>query len=353
MKILHLLDSFSVGGAERLVVRMANAQAQIGHDVCIGAFSDGPMKEECNVPFVLFQKPPGFSIRFLNSLVRFLKKERINVLHTHMLQADLYGAAAVRISGGKHVLTLHGASIFSKRKGRTLMPLVSKHCTGMVAVSNALADEMRSLGGHAVMIHNGVDLQEISRKMLSKETARKRLGIEEDVLVIGSVGNLRSVKNFPMLISSMSFLVREGINASCIIVGDGVDRDLIERAGANLGVTVYLLGIRSDIPEILSAFDVYACTSEREGISMAILEAMATKLPIVATRVGGNPELVSEGETGFLATRGNSTEFASALKQLALVPSLREKMGRAGRERVEQRFSFSEMISSYESIYSA
>jgi glycosyltransferase involved in cell wall biosynthesis len=185
-----------------------------------------------------------------------------------------------------------------------------------------------------------------------RPAARAALGIGSEHLVIGTVGRLDPVKDQVGLLKAFSRLTDDP-RAFLLIVGDGPCRQELEATiGAlGLGDRVRLLGERDDVPAVLSAMDVFVLCSVGEGISNAILEAMATGLPVVATRVGGNPELVTDGSTGFLVEPRSPAGLAARLRRYLEDPMLPAHHGRAAREHAEAEFSLERMVGAYEQLY--
>jgi len=200
-------------------------------------------------------------------------------------------------------------------------------------------------------IHNGVDTQKFSPE--GRETARRQLALEDATFTIGAVGRLDPVKDHVSLLRAFAPLARGGWPLRLIIVGDGPMRCEIESeiSALRIGENVQLLGERQEVSQVLKAFDVFTLTSIAEGISNTILEAMASGLPVVATRVGGNPELVEHGVNGQLVKARDVAGMAAAFESYLLEPTLRQTHGHAGRMRAEQNFSLERMTERYRELY--
>jgi glycosyltransferase involved in cell wall biosynthesis len=185
-----------------------------------------------------------------------------------------------------------------------------------------------------------------------RQAARAALGLGPEHVVIGTVGRLDPVKDQVGLLKAFSQLPDDS-RTLLLIVGDGPCRQDLEAAVDALGLRerVRLLGERNDVPAVLSAMDVFVLCSVGEGISNTILEAMATGLPVVATRVGGNPELVTDGSTGFLVEARSPAALATSLRRYLDDPTLLAKQGRAARDHTEAEFSLERMVGAYERLY--
>jgi glycosyltransferase involved in cell wall biosynthesis len=165
------------------------------------------------------------------------------------------------------------------------------------------------------------------------------------------VGRLSPEKNCAGLVRAVVRLTEQGLSPTLLFVGEGPERQAIERAAADLGPAVRLLGLRQDIPRLLAAADVFALASLSEGISIAILEAMASGLPVVATRVGGNPEIVAQEQSGLLVSPGRPDELAQAIMSLLREPERGRAMGRTARASAGERFSLERTASAYADLY--
>jgi len=202
------------------------------------------------------------------------------------------------------------------------------------------------------VVHNGVDVEGYCPGEPAPELMAE-LGIAGGAPVVGTVGNLRAVKDYPCLLRAFAWARERVGDAALVFVGDGAERPRLEALAGELGVAdaVRFAGARTDVARMLRLFDVFALSSRTEGISVALLEAMATGLPAVVTDTGGNPEVVVEGQTGRLAPVGDPERLGEALADLLADPGRRRAMGEAARERVVAEFSLERMIGAYESIY--
>jgi glycosyltransferase involved in cell wall biosynthesis len=201
------------------------------------------------------------------------------------------------------------------------------------------------------VIYNGIDP---GHRPTSTErlTARAALGVPESALVTGTVGRLDPVKNLHVFLRAHALLLETHPEARAVIVGDGPERAALAAQAAELGIadSVMFTGYRSDARALMAAFDVYVNSSTYEGVSLTILEAMAATLPVIATPVGGNPEVVIDRETGYLVP-GQPRLIADAVARLAADPRRRRTMGDAGRWRVMRHFSLARMVSDYAAAY--
>lgn len=206
--------------------------------------------------------------------------------------------------------------------------------------------------GEIKVIANGVDIERFSPSK-NKQSFRSEIGLDKNDIVIGTVGRLVPVKNQAMLLRAAARLYEYHNNIKVLLIGDGPLENELVALATSLGIApnVRFLGRRSNVPDILRTLDIFVLPSLSEGMSNTILEAMSCKLPVVATNVGGNSELVVHGLTGLLVQRNNHEEMCRKLEELVMNPDKREQMGSQGRKRVGSFFSIGKMIKNYESLY--
>ena len=227
----------------------------------------------------------------------------------------------------------------------------------LLSVSGPLADRMASVVGfprsRIKVIRNGVDTQRFRPNLGDGAQSRIRWNLPVDKLLLGIVARLDPVKNHLGVFHAVDLLRRQGLDVAIALAGDGPLRDELEKAARDLGIgnRAYFLGNVRQIDVFYEGLDVFVLNSHSEGMSNTVLEAMASGLPVVATAVGSNPELVVEGRTGLLVPPGDVASLADGLARLARLPGLRQAMGAAGRRRVESQYSIDRMVRQYESLY--
>jgi glycosyltransferase involved in cell wall biosynthesis len=357
---MQLVLSLSPGGTERLVIELCRRLAN-DVDTVVGCLDEpGEWAAEVarlNIPVISLARRPGFHPSLSVRLGDVLKAQRINVIHCHHYSPFVYGLlAAVMHPSVRVVFTehgrLHGTGI--SRKRRLVNPVLSRWPSKICAVSAALKQDMVAEGfpeRSIEVVYNGIELGRRPQPA-ERAAARSALQLPGDAFVIGSVGRLDPVKNLGALLEALALLHPSCPAARTVVVGDGPEQQaLIDRARA-LGVAdlTQFTGHRSDVRVLMAAFDVYVNCSTYEGVSLTILEAMATALPVVAARVGGNPEVVVDHETGLLVD-ARPRALASALAALASNPAQRHAMGDAGRWRVKRHFTIERMVSDYAAAY--
>ena len=358
---MQLVLSLSPGGTERLVIEIVRALAQrIESIVCCldqpGAWA--AELEVMGVPVISLAREPGFHPSLAMRLARVLKERDINIIHCHHYSPYVYGLlASVLKPGVQLVFTEHGrlSDAAPSRKRRLVNPLLSRWPGKLCAVSADLKNFMVAEGFPARRVgvtYNGIDPGH--RPTAFQRTARAALGLPEDAFVVGTVGRLDPVKNLHLLLQTHAFLVSKYPKVRTVIVGDGSERAALETHARSLGIadSISFAGYRSDVRLLMAAFDTYVNSSSYEGVSLTILEAMATALPVVATCVGGNPEVVIDQETGFLVPP-IARSIADAIEALIHDERRRRLMGDAGRFRVKRHFSITRMVEEYAALYRA
>lgn len=360
-RVLQFTDALLRGGAERLLVDLAVRLDHARFAPAVACFRQEAFAEELaaagrTTHIVL--KHRAFDLGLLMRLRRLLRSEKIAIVHTHDLQSATYGLLAGRLAGARVLLTVHGLGIFRQKRSARLLPLLGRRLDRVVFVGHWLqrvaAEEFGVRPRRPVVIHNGVDTA-VFRPGSPDPALRGELGLAEGTPVVGSVGNLRPVKDYPCLLRAFAAARQRVPSATLLLVGDGPERPALEALAGELGIanSVRFAGARADVARVLRLLDVFALSSQTEGISVALLEAMATGLPAVLTRTGGNPEVAAEGQTACLVPVGDAAAMGEALAALLTDPARRRAWGQAARRRVEAEFSLDGMVRAYESLYEA
>lgn len=356
IRIVHLIYSFGTGGLEKGVATLVkNASPQFEHVIlCLTTSGRSESLLPPNTQVVELHKSPGNSLLFLLKLSRVLKNLRPDIVHTRNW-SGMDGIIAARLAGIRAVVHgehgwgmedpqgLHPKRIFIRR---FLSHWVSEYTCVSKHIENWLCNDV-PVRKPVTQIYNGVDAEKY-RPGNGRARIRAEFGLAADTPVIGVVGRLDPIKDHPTLFRAFEIVRTALPEARLLVVGDGPERKRLE---SQAGGGVIFLGNRSDAPEILRALDLFVLPSLNEGISNTILEAMATGIPVVATRVGGNPELVEDGHTGILVKPRDFQSMASAILRYLQHPDLRAKHGEAGRQVVLKRFSIEIMVRSYEAVY--
>jgi sugar transferase (PEP-CTERM/EpsH1 system associated) len=361
MHVVHVLHTLAVGGTENGVVNLVNALAGEMRHTVVAVTTSGPLAARlpASVAVHALGKRPGIDPRAVLRLVALFRRIRPDVVHTRNWGA-FDAVPAARLAGVRVVIHgEHGREAADpegqdrRRNGlrRLLSPLVAQWVTVSNDLRRWLVHRVGIPADRVLTIHNGVDTTRFAER--DREAAREALGLEPGRPVVGTVGRLDPVKDHVRLVTAFRSVVARRPDALLVICGDGPLRNELRRAveAAGLQGSVRLLGERDDVPRVLAAFDVFTLPSIAEGISNTILEAMATGLPVVATRVGGNPELVEDGVTGRLVEPRRAEVLAQALLDYLNDPVLTRLHGKAARQRCVTEFSLERMAARYRALY--
>lgn len=357
LRILHTVSSLQFGGMEQFVVRLATVQARHGHKVAILALRGGPLKE--------IAREAGLHVSVLthsSSAVRFLAGvakaafTRSDIIHAHNPTSLHYASGAKLMCGAKLVLTDHGQCAgVARPPGNWEVRQVD----GLVSVSEDAGIRHKAMFRHNTMfrhsskyivIRNGLEFAGPNR---SREEVLRELNLPSGPTLI-VVARVEPVKDQETLLRAVSILQQRNIDANLLVVGDGSERQRLEMLLPQLGLRqerVRFLGFRTDIPDLLNAADIFVLSSLQEGLPLALLEAMGQGLPVVATSVGGVPELISHRRNGILCPPQSPVVLAEALAEIIQDADLCSRIGRAGALRVKADFSFEHMAQQYEELY--
>jgi glycosyltransferase involved in cell wall biosynthesis len=304
-----------------------------------------------------FRKRRSREPRLFWTLARAIRTRRVELLHCHDELSWFYGAVAARLAGVRRiVITMHG-----RRPGIVGRHLIEQRVLAaltptIVAVSAFLREqilhELRVPASQVVLVRNGIVMPPPVTPE-QRRRSRAALGLAASDFVVGTVGELSPVKNIALALDGVARAHREVPLLKYLVIGGGAQHEALTAKAAELGLTaaVRFLGVRRDVPELLAALDAYVCSSNYEGISLSILEAMAAGTPIVATMVGGNPELIQHGRTGLLIPSGDATALGEALRQLANQAAAARQIALQARLAVEQAYTIDRMIDAYDSLY--
>jgi len=319
--------------------------------------------EALGVPVTVFPEAEWGSGKVFLELARKFKQSDVKILHTHKYKDTILAAPAAKLCGIPYVVrTVHGLRepfeglrAFKMSLYESIERTVHRWCVNsIIGVSSQIERRYRAEGAvsRVVCIRNGIDLE---KKPIQADRwlTRKELGIDVETCLIGTVGRLTPVKGLSYLIQSLSILLRQRANVRLLIVGDGMIRKDLEAQAHNLGIgeNVVFLGHREDTLELMQALDIFVLPSLSEGIPMALLEAMAASRAVVASRVGGIPEIVEDGVEGILVEPMDVTRLAESCMKLIDFPENAMKMGEQARKRVVQDFSASAMADRVEGLY--
>ncbi|MFT3859351.1 MAG: glycosyltransferase [Aquabacterium sp.] len=364
LSIVHVVESLDIGGLEHMVVALAGAQIRAGHRVRIVClWFEGPLMERAQkvgATVTCCHKKPGMDVDAIKQLRRELKDAGADVLHTHNAMSHYYAVVAsiglglrcvinTRHGYGKRQLTARGERFYT----------ASMYLTDYgVSVSRSLKDYFVDGGiipaKKACVVPNGIDLSGFMARSDERAIAlRAELGLPLDAVTFATVGRLNEVKRQIDLLRAMRVRLDAGDNACLLLVGDGPMRAELEQEcdRLDLRARVRLLGARSDVPALLAAMDVFVLCSRSEGYSLALVEASSAGLPIIATDVGGNAEIVSHEVTGLIVPPADGEALSGAMGRLYSDAAMRRQFGARAREWALREGTLDAMNQAYEKLY--
>lgn len=362
LDIMELYHECGPGGAEQMVLDLCRWLGRDGHRVRVVTCRPGWLEtrlREAGVETHLIPQTRRFDIGTLRAVLALDHGRPADVFHVHELPAMLGMAPAAFARRLPMVGTVHGReNIAARGRRRLICRLAARCCRQVVAVSRFmqrfLADDVGVASRRMTMIYNGIDIERYARPT-GVAALRAALGIASGAPVIGTVGSLYPVKGQIYLLQAMARIAAEVPAAVCLIAGRGELRERLEGEAAALGVAdrVKFLGYRTDVPDLLGVLDVFALPSLSEGLPLSLLEAQAAGKPVVASQVGGSPEVVEEGDNGFLVPPRRAELLADGITRLLCDRPLARAMGERGRDRVRRVFSLDAMGRAYLDVFEA
>ena len=340
ISILEAITPSRIGGAEVYVAQICEKLPELGARVELFCPAGRPFVDYAanrGIQSINWKTHGKFDPITILKLASLIKKNRIDVIHTHLSTASLLGAFAAKLAGVPSVAHVHGMNSVT----------CFKHSTLVIAVSEAVKRHLCSQGldeNKVRVVHNGIDLTRL--QPTSAWDAKSNLGHDTQAPLFGVFGRLSHEKGQRTALEAFSILHKDYPAAQLVLVGDGKDHDELRSLANTLQIShnVHFAGFVPDPSHIMSACNAVIVPSIKEGFGLSAVEAMALERPVVATDAGGLPEIVINGETGFIVPTHNPQAIADSLKHLLQDKSLAESMGRRGRERVQDCFDLDKQM---------
>lgn len=369
LKILHLLHKLTFGGTERVIANLVNhAGSGTRHYICsFQAYDDNFLKEIVQPDTVFsLDKKPGNDFSIPSRLARFCKKNSIDIIHSLGWGTYVEGILAAGLCAGKirFIHSFRGKTIEDTQhipvRRITAQKIFSFFCDAIIVPSKITRKDYTDMIGinpnRISVIYNGVDLSKFSEQKPTAVTKFKTdRGLPEDCFIIGSVARFDPVKNIHGLIQAFSCLPEKISRRSVLLlVGDGPERSRLQSLTQELGLDkqVIFTGMSSHVNQLLCMMDIYIQPSHFEGVPNAVLEAMAAGKAVIATDVGGVPEVVVHKKTGILVPPKDHLALAKEIQTLYMNRDLCQSMGQEGRRMAALKFSIEKMVTDYESLFS-
>lgn len=358
-RLLHVVDGLDTGGLERFVCDLALSQHAAGQSVAVFSLNrtEGfrAELEAAGVEVIQGDKRGGFDRRLIRRLRAVLRERGVDLVHSHNFVPNYYAALAMLGLPCVLVNTCHNMGTrLQQRRLRLFFALSLLRTARIATVGDAARTHLVGAGllpaKRTVAVDNGIPVQRFALGAPARAAARAALGLPPDTVVLGCVGRLVALKNHALLIAELPALRAQFQGLHLVLIGDGPLRTELQRQAnaLELGECVVFAGDRSDVATLLAGFDVFVQPSRTEGLSIALLEASAAGCAIVASRVGGNPEIVFDGERGRLFESEDGTGLRRILVELLEDPAQRMRLGQAahawakrevGIERARERYA--------------
>ncbi|MFC4258506.1 glycosyltransferase family 4 protein [Marinobacter lacisalsi] len=362
IRVLHVTFNMAFGGTEAVIRELTawDDGGRIHHQVvCIdgivGAIGEQLRERGTKVDSVL--RRPGFDTRLIGSLRAMIRAEHIDIVHCHQYTPWVYGCLASIGTSARVVFTEHGR--FHPDRYRYKAIIINRILAAMtrqiVAISAATREALvryEFLPRRRIdVIYNGINALEVDEQEVWQ--LRDELDLSPDLFVLGTVARLDPVKNQAMMLEAFAKVNRRHPDTRLVIVGDGPERESLEQKASALGIkdVVIFTGFSTTPGLYLALMDLFLLSSDTEGTSMTLLEAMSLGLPVVATGAGGTPEIVEHGVTGLLTPVGDRDAFAGSIEILLANPDQIEEKGQAGRAKFVQQYSVESMAVEYMDRY--
>lgn len=306
---------------------------------------------------ICLNKKPGLDVAFIKTLYDVLKEVKVDIIQTHNWGTLIEGRLAGALAGSKRFIHSERGTLNTNFLNMVIQHLVWRNMSKVLCVSEAHKNEiiqsLRFPGSKIFPIRNGVDSEKFKPDFHARENFRQEMGLQSNHLCIGTVGYLRPVKNQILLIRACRAICKKYPLVRVCLIGDGPEKEKLKTTCLELGIArqVLFCGARHDIPSVLNGFDVFVLPSLNEGMPNSVLEAMATGLPVLASNVGGTPEVVEDQQTGMLFPSDHEKILEKQLEALVLDSEKRKTFGQKGRHRVVQLFSLNKMVQEYENLY--
>lgn len=362
VKVVQIVPMLSPGGAERVAVHIARGLNRRRYEPIVISFTGrvgcdlDHMLEEEGIEARYLGKHPGFDYRVYSRLDSVLKEYEPDVIHTH-LHVLRYALPSMLLM--KRVAMVHTVHNLAEReiepRARLIQRYALKHGVKPVAVAEEVAASVESMYGirRCRVIANCIPTELYANPKTSRHEWRAKHGFQDNDVLFVCVARFAPQKNHALLLKSFAQGPASDPRAHLVLVGEGELRAELEEQARNLSLTgkVHFLGLRSDIPDVLGAMDVFVMSSDYEGNPLSVLEAMASGLPIISTAVGGVPNLFEAGKEGFLVPAGDEHGLAKSMNSLLKYEPARQSMGAAAKSRAKKNYDVSNMVRAYEEVY--
>jgi glycosyltransferase involved in cell wall biosynthesis len=358
--ILHLIETSGPGGAEKMLINLVESLEPASYTSLIGLMKDGWLRRvlsDLGYETLILPHTRSIDFEFVRNLISVIKGKNIDLMHAHEFAMNTLGSLASLTTRVPIVATVHGKNYYGEKWRRRLAYRWVSRQSRMVAVSEDIAEFLAHEIGisrrNIMTIHNGIRTDLFLNDDSARARYRSLFRLNEGQPLIGTVGSLYPVKGHTYLLNALAIVKRSVKDVKAVIVGRGflLDQLIAEATSLGLGGDVEFLGFREDIPMLIQAMDIFVLPSLSEGHPLALLEAMASQKPVVATDVGGLREVVQDGKVGILVPRKDPQALAEKIIMLIKNKELAQEMAIAGRIRSVNVFDIKNTVKKYTDIY--
>lgn len=361
MRVLQLISSIGFFGAENVLIELCKELRHTNFKPILGIFKNrrnlhlevAEKAKQYNLPVAIFPCDRKFDLKTFLAVRKFLKNSRIDIIHTHNYKSNFYALFSSLGMNMSLIATCHNwlGNTAKMKFYANLDKFFLNRFDRVIAVSDNIKQEIlrqKIQPKKVLTIPNGIDIKRFSGNV-DGNGLRREFGIEQDCKIIGTIGRLTKEKGHTVLLAASEKVLQKYPKAVFLLVGDGPLReDLEKKVGKS---SVIFTGVRNDMPSVYSAIDVFVLPSLNEGLPMVLLEAMCSKKPIVATKVGAIPTVVNNTKTGLLVDPGDENQLAKALLYLLCDEDKGKLMGEEGYKTVSNNFSSQKMAEKYVEVY--
>ena len=365
--ILHIIDTTGPGGAETVFINLATRLPKDEYRSVVVIRGKGWVYDALQrqgVTPILLDAKGSFNWRYLLGLRKIIQSESVDIIQSHLLGSNVYSAIVGLMTGTPVVTTFHGAvDVGEQERFMGLkFALINKGASRIVAVSESLRHDIANRtplkADNTVVIYNGIDTADFERKKCN--AFRQQFDWVDDGIIVGSLGNIRPAKAYDILLQAANLLKNQTKPCRFVIAGQGesngkpsrlYEKLLKLRDSLNLQEHIKFIGFVDDPAEFLSKIDLFLLSSTSEGFSISTIQAMASSLPVIATRSGGPEEIITHREDGWLVEKDNPAAMAEALDLLKNDPEHCARLSSRAKLRVDSAFGLTAMLGSYQKLY--
>jgi glycosyltransferase involved in cell wall biosynthesis len=356
--ILFVTVGYTLGGSENMIARIAPLLRNRGYKVRVLAFKGwGPVSEKLTnegIECIALFGRGKFNIRVLWRYFLYLRQYPPDVIIAFLYRAYIPSRIFGALLNIPNVSSVRGVRVKMSLMQRTLDRITAPLCDVVYSCSEAVTEflirNVRIKKEHIVTIPNGIDVKSFSIKVNRKKKSEE-LGLDSRTKVVGTVSRLHEPTKGIKILLEASRIVQREVDSQLLIVGSGKDENLLKNTVKNLGINALFLGERKDVAEILKVMDLFVLPSLSEGFPVVLLEAMAAGLPVIATDVGGNKEVVLDSKTGFIVEPDNPDKLAEFIRKVLVDDDIRNKFSKEGYKRIKEKFSIAKTVDEIENLW--